>query len=99
MSKFKFLLHLMLIGMYGFAFAGAKGLDVIVVNIGDVGFYVSPSFNKFLNNFDRMNHDDCWGRYGIGDKSSGIYYWTQKNFLPELTRILQTRYGMMIQTR
>lgn len=85
--------------MYGFAFAGAKGLDVIVVNIGDVGFYASPSFNKFLNNFDRMNHDDCWGAMELEINLVEYITGRKKNFLPELTRILQTRYGMMIQTR
>lgn len=76
------LLYFVLLVCSSAVFAGAKGLDVIIVNIGDAAFYTSPSFYKFLDNFDSMNHDDCWERYGIGDGFSGIYHWTQTKLPP-----------------
>ncbi|MBC3863931.1 hypothetical protein H8K32_17630 [Undibacterium jejuense] len=64
-----FLLNLMAIPM---AFAGTKGLDVKLENLGDSDFYQSPIFKQFTNNFGNYHFDECWQHYGDG--VSGIHY-------------------------
>ncbi|MFZ6725326.1 hypothetical protein ACO0K2_07495 [Undibacterium sp. MH2W] len=55
-----------------FAYAGTKGFDVKLRNLGDKDFYQSPIFKQYLDNTDNNLVDECWHRYGDG--ISGIYY-------------------------
>jgi hypothetical protein len=56
-------------------FAGSKGLDVLIFNIGDKNFYESPAYESFI---DASSHDKCWESIYFGEVSSGIAFLTQK---------------------
>jgi len=54
------------------AFAGTKGLDVKLENLGDTNFYQSPIFKQFSNDLENDYFDECWQH--LGDGISGIHY-------------------------
>jgi len=55
-------------------FAGSKGFDMVVLNIGDPNFFDSQSYQKFIDNDDR---DLCWKNVRIGEANSDIAYLTR----------------------
>lgn len=56
--------------------AGEKGLDVILLNIGDADFYDNAIYGKYSENIAAGKQDACWSKYGDG--VSGIAHITKK---------------------
>src|SRR5450830_1388064 len=54
------------------AYAGTKGLDVKLRNVGESDFYNTPIFKQYMNNRHSQDTDRCWQHYGDG--ISGIDY-------------------------
>lgn len=60
----------------GGAWAGAKGLDVLLINIGDADFFDREVYIEYSNYFENDEQGDCWNSYG--DRMSGLYRITKK---------------------
>jgi len=81
--KISFLIRMLILTstMFQIAFAGTKGLDVKLRNIGDGDFYQSPIFQQFLDNRLNFERDKCWQKFGDG--MSGIHSIEYGILIPE----------------
>lgn len=75
MKKILFVIFGML---FGSSYAGTKGFDVLILNIGDQSFFNQRIYESYSYRWSKRNQDECWESMGLGDGSSGIKGITKK---------------------